>query len=62
MLPRIEALILGGTLTLPPLCGGPLPLPGRERGFQRAKTLKRTLSHFHKPHQSCRMNGLYIGI
>ncbi|KAA0678944.1 hypothetical protein DS843_17660 [Roseomonas genomospecies 6] len=29
---RIEVLIVGGTLTLPPLRGGSLPLPGRERG------------------------------
>ncbi|PNQ99395.1 hypothetical protein C1S70_07470 (plasmid) [Azospirillum argentinense] len=28
---RIKALILVYTLTLPPLRGGPLPLPGRER-------------------------------
>ncbi|KAA0679076.1 hypothetical protein DS843_17860 [Roseomonas genomospecies 6] len=30
--PRIKALILGGTLTLPTLRAGPFPLPGRERG------------------------------
>ncbi|QCO01807.1 hypothetical protein D3867_06975 [Azospirillum argentinense] len=29
---RIKRLPLAGTLTLPPLRGGPLPLPGRERG------------------------------
>ncbi|KAA0683765.1 hypothetical protein DS837_18560 [Azospirillum brasilense] len=34
---RIIALILGGTLTLPPLRGGPLPLPGRERGCSRRR-------------------------
>ncbi|KAA0677373.1 alpha/beta fold hydrolase [Roseomonas genomospecies 6] len=33
-LARIKAPILGGTLTLPPPGGGPLPLPGRERGTQ----------------------------
>ncbi|MBK3735727.1 hypothetical protein GAY29_22015 [Azospirillum brasilense] len=36
--PRIRARILGSTLTLPPLRGGPLPLPRRERGvFTRAR-------------------------
>ncbi|KAA0680248.1 hypothetical protein DS837_24790 [Azospirillum brasilense] len=29
--PRIKALILGGTLTLPARCAGPFPLPRRER-------------------------------
>ncbi|CCC97425.1 protein of unknown function [Azospirillum baldaniorum] len=29
---RIQTQILGCTLTLPPRCGGSLPLPGRERG------------------------------
>ncbi|CAO3435262.1 hypothetical protein [Azospirillum argentinense] len=31
--PRIEALSLGSTLTLPTLRAGPFPLPGRERGY-----------------------------
>ncbi|QCO03472.1 hypothetical protein D3867_15505 (plasmid) [Azospirillum argentinense] len=34
---RIIVLIPGGTLTLPPLRGGPLPLPGRERGGPRRR-------------------------
>ena len=34
---RIKALILGGTLTLPPLRGGSLPLPGRERGLRAGR-------------------------
>ncbi|QCO04117.1 hypothetical protein D3867_19330 (plasmid) [Azospirillum argentinense] len=36
---RIKALILVYTLTLPPLRGGPLPLPGRERENHSGLTL-----------------------